>query len=308
MSIKEYLMLKNPQGVVEEITSFIKVQVEKFNANGIIFGLSGGVDSSLVAYLLSKALPREKIRALFIKERDSHPESRIHARLVAQNLGIELKEINITPILKKIGVYSLEPPPLFFPRSFQERYTKNKYLQFLNEEETTFLKSLKGGENILEIMKGNAYLRIKHRIRAVLLYFYGEQMNYIIAGCCNKTEKLTGFFVKYGDSASDIDPIVDLYKTQVKTLARFLSVPDVIIEKPPSPDLAPGLTDEFTLQMSYERIDMVLYALEHGLIKELLAEGFSQKEIDYIKTLNTFSKHMRETPSYPKIGSMKNPI
>lgn len=276
-------------------------QVEKLNANGVIFGLSGGIDSSLVAFLLRRALPNDKILALFMGERDTHPQSLKHARIVSDALHIELKEINITGILKAIGVYSLEPPTLFIPRKFQERYTINKYLQNQDEKETTFLKSLKGGAGNIEIMKGNAYLHTKHRIRAVLLYFYGEQMNYIVAGCCNKTEKLTGYFVKYGDSASDFDPIADLYKTQVRELSEFLGVPKEIIEKPPSPDLAPGLTDEFALQMPYEKIDMILYALEHNLESELKNENITEKEIEYIKTLRELSSHMRELPPYPKI-------
>ncbi|MGB9770077.1 NAD(+) synthase, partial [Caldisericum exile] len=278
---------------------FIMKQVEKLNANGVIFGLSGGIDSSLVAFLLRRALPNDKILALFMGERDTHPQSLKHARIVSDALHIELKEINITGILKAIGVYSLEPPPLFIPRKFQERYTINKYLQNQDEKETTFLKSLKGGAGNIEIMKGNAYLHTKHRIRAVLLYFYGEQMNYIVAGCCNKTEKLTGYFVKYGDSASDFDPIADLYKTQVRELSEFLGVPKEIIEKPPSPDLAPGLTDEFALQMPYEKIDMILYALEHNLESELKNENITEKEIEYIKTLRELSSHMRELPPYP---------
>ncbi|BAL80154.1 NAD(+) synthase [Caldisericum exile] len=299
--IKDYLKLRNPKNVVDKIVEFIKEQFEKRNANGVICGLSGGIDSALVAFLLGRALPKEKILTLFMGERDTHPDSLKHARLVAETLGVELREINITGILRSIGVYSLEPSPLFIPRKFQERYTINKYLSNQDEKETSFLKSLKGGAGSIEIMKGNAYLHTKHRIRAVLLYFYGEQKNYIVAGCCNKTEKLTGYFVKYGDSASDFDPIADLYKTQVRELGEFLGVPREIIEKPPSPDLAPGITDEFALQMPYEKIDIILYALEHNLESELKNEGISEKEIEYIKTLKELSSHMRELPPHPEI-------
>jgi NAD+ synthase len=303
MSIKNYLKLKDPEYVSDKIANFVREYVEKRNANGVIFGLSGGVDSALVAFLLRKALPKEKILALFMGERDTHPESLKHARLVANELQIELREVNITGILRKIGVYALEPQTLIFPRSFQERYARNKYLRNQDEKETAFLKSLKGGSDNIEIMKGNAFLHTKHRVRAVLLYFYGEQMNYIVAGCCNKTEKLTGYFVKYGDSASDIDSIADLYKTEVRELAGYLGVPREIIDKPPSLDLAPGITDEFALQMPYDKIDVILYALEDNLESELFAEGINQKEIDYVKTLMEVSSHMRELPPHPTLPS-----
>lgn len=296
MPIKDYLKLKNPQEVVDNIVSFIVNEMEYFLANGVIFGLSGGIDSTLVAYLLAKALPKEKIQAVFMGERDSNKESLEHARLVSNSLGVSLKEVNITPILKRMGVYALEPNPFLIPRSIQERYVKNKYLQFNEPHNTTFVKSLKGGEGNPHIMKANAFLRIKHRLRAILLYFYGEQRNFIVAGCCNKTEKLTGYFVKYGDAASDFEPISHLYKTQVRELATYLSVPDVIISKPPSPDLAPGMTDEFALQMPYEKIDTILYALENDLISELYKEGILDEEIEYVKLIRDLSKHMRSLP------------
>ncbi len=302
MGIEEMLELKDKKAIMDIMAKFITDELKEFSANGVVFGLSGGIDSSLVAYILSQVLPKDRILAVFMGERDSHPQSMLHARLVVEKLGIDYKEVNITAILRKIGVYSLEPSPLFVPRSLQEKYTLGKYLKYQDKEETTFLKSLKGGENIQDLMKGNAYIRIKHRLRAVLLYFYGEQRNYIVAGCSNKTEKLTGYFVKYGDSASDIDLIADLYKTQVKELARFLGVPKEIIEKDPTPDLAPGLTDEFALQMPYDKVDKILYALENNLLAELEYAGITQKEIDYIKKLNFYSENMRALPPYPKIS------
>ncbi|MEF3245151.1 MAG: NAD(+) synthase [Caldisericaceae bacterium] len=298
MLIKNYLKLKNPQETVDKIVSFIVDEMKHFNASGVIFGLSGGIDSSLVAYLLAKALPKEKIQAVFMGERDSNKESLEHARLVSSNLGINLKEVNITSILKRMGVYALEPSPFLIPRSIQERYAKSKYLKFNEPYNTTFVKSLKGGEGNPYIMKANAFLRVKHRLRAILLYFYGEQKNFIVAGCCNKTEKLTGYFVKYGDGACDFEPIAHLYKTQVYELAKYLHVPEVIISKPPSPDLAPGITDEFALQISYEKIDTILYALENDLLTELHKEGILDEEIEYVKLIRDLSKHMRSLPHF----------
>ena len=302
MGIEEMLELKDKKAIMDIMAKFITDELKEFSANGVVFGLSGGIDSSLVAYILSQVLPKDRILAVFMGERDSHPQSMLHARLVVEKLGISYKEVNITAILRKIGVYGLEPSPLFVPRRLQEKYTLGKYLKYQDKEETTFLKSLKGGENIKDVMKGNAYIRIKHRLRSVLLYFYGEQQNFLVVGCCNKTEKLTGYFVKYGDSASDIDLIADLYKTQVKELASFLGVPKEIIEKDPTPDLAPGLTDEFALQIPYEKLDKILYAIQNNLVSELTSEGINEKEVEYVKKLKFYSLHMRELPPYPRIS------
>lgn len=304
MDIKEELKLKYPGEVVSIITDFIKENVKKFNRDGAVIGVSGGIDSALSAYLTVKALGKENVLALFMPERDSHPQSEKDAKLVAEKLGIELKKIDITQILKAIGIYNIVPSPRGIPRKIQEKYVLNKYKEFQDNEETTFLKDLKGGEGNEELRKGIAYHRIKHRVRMVLWYYYGELHNYLIIGNCNKSEKLTGYFVKYGDSGSDIDPLASLYKTQVKELAKFVNVPERIIEKAPSPDLVPGITDEFALQMKYETLDQILVGIEHNISdKEIMKQAnVTEKEINYVKELIKLSAHMRNLPPSPNIN------
>lgn len=298
------LELKDKKAVTDKISGFIKESVTKHGRNGVVLGLSGGIDSALVAYLAVNALGKEKVLALFMPERDSSPLSRKHAYLVANSLGIEMIEINLSSVLRKIGIYRLEPQPLFFPRSFQEKYVLNKYLHFQDKNETTFLKSQKGGEGKIEIMKGNAFLRIKHRLRMIMWYYHAELRNYLVLGCCNKTEKLVGYFVKYGDSGSDIDPIADLYKTQVRELAEYICVPKEIVEKKPAPDLMPGMTDEFALQMPYEKIDIILCGLENELDEdEIIKEAsVTKKDLEYIKILMKLAHHMNIVPPCPKIN------
>lgn len=298
------LKLKDKKAIADKISGFIKESITELGRNGVVLGLSGGIDSALVAYLAVSALGKEKVLALFMPERDSSPLSRKHAYLVANSLGIEMIEINLTSVLRKIGIYRLEPQPLFFPRSFQEKYVLNKYLRFQDKNETTFLKSQKGGEGKIEIMKGNAFLRIKHRLRMIMWYYHAELRNYLVLGCCNKTEKLVGYFVKYGDSGSDIDPIADLYKTQVRELAEYISVPKEIIEKRPAPDLIPGMTDEFALQMSYEKIDIILCGLENGLDEDKIIKEASvtKKDLEYIKILMKLAHQMNIVPPCPKIN------
>ncbi len=301
MNVRSLLEIRNPEAVREKIVQFIRDKVVEYGKYGAVFGLSGGIDSALVAFLATEAVGQDKTLALFMPERDSSPESRKHAHLVVDMLGIQVIEINLTGILRKMGVYRLVPPPLFFPRSFQEKYVINKYRKF-QDEETTFLKCQKGGEGFAELMRGIAFLRSKHRLRMVMWYMHAEMRNYLVLGCCNKTEKLTGYFVKYGDSASDIDPIAGLYKTQVRQLARFVGVPEEIVEKPPAPDLMPGMTDEFALQMSYEKLDSILFCIEKNMTTNEIVreEGASEQDVEYVRKLFEISSHMRRMPDFPE--------
>ncbi len=303
MGLREELILKNPENTCAKIINFIREKLHEFGKKGIVLGVSGGVDSALVASFAKEAAGREKVLSLFMPERDTDPMSRKYAYLVADNLKISIKEINLTRVMRGIGVYRLEPSPLFFPRSIQEQYVFSKFRQFQDDKETTFLKFQKGGEENKELMKAIAFLRIKHRLRMVMWYYEAELRNYLVLGCCNKTEKLTGYFIKYGDSAADIEPIAGLYKTQVRQLACFSGVPQEIIEKAPTPDLMPGMTDEFALQFSYEDIDLVLFGLERGLpSEEIVKEArVTLKDLDYIKTLVEISSHMRRMPSFPEL-------
>ena len=306
MFIKDRLKIKQPEKVVGTISQFIKDNVSKFYRDGAIIGLSGGIDSALTSFIAAKALGRENILALFMPERDSSSESEKDAKLVADILGIDLKVVSLTPILQEIGVYKLEPQTRFIPRKIQEKYVINKYIEFQDEHETTFMKGLKGGEGSRELMKGIAYHRIKHRLRMIMWYYYAELRNYLVIGCCNKTEKLTGYFIKYGDSGSDIDPIAGLYKSQVKELAEFVGVPEKVLKKTPSPDLMPGMTDEFALQMPYDTLDIVLFGLEHKIPDAEIEKeaNVTPGEINYVKKLTELSKHMRELPPVPDLKSL----
>lgn len=299
--IKKMLEIKNPDKTLKSIEAFIRENVKRFYKDGAILGISGGLDSAITAFLTVRALGKDRVFALFIPDRDSDPKSKEDAYLVADTLGIKLKTIKITKILAEIGTYRLTPrTAAFVPRKMKEKYVYSHYTSYNDERETAFIKNLKGGAGNEEMTRYIAYPRVKHRIRMVVLYFYGEQKNYIVLGCCNKTEKLTGYFVKYGDGGSDIDPIADLYKTQVRQLARFVGVPQRIIEKAPSPDLVPGMTDEFALGIEYEKLDIILYGLMKGLSKEdILKEDVSEKEIEYVKMLMELSEHMREMPRTP---------
>jgi len=131
-----------------------------------------------------------------------------------------------------------------------------------------------------------------------MLYLYAELENKLVVGTANKTEYKIGFFVKHGcDDAVDIMPILNLYKTQVRKLARFLDIPSNIIEKPPSPDIIPGIIDEEAIGMPYEKLDLILLALEKGWENSEIARTLEvrEKEVTYVRNLVQKSEHMRKT-------------
>lgn len=242
---------------MEKIKKFIKTNIEKYMFNGAIIGISGGLDSAVVGKLLVDSIGRDKVYGLILPERDSSPQTVDDAKLVCDYLGIEYKIINITGILRKLGVYSLKPPAFPFPKSVQSIYSRNIW----KKEGNPFIQDLttQGNEKFLEAL---AYYRTKPRIRSTVLYFEAEKRNYAVIGCTNKTEYTIGFYTKWGDEACDIEPIRHLYKTEVFELAKKLNIPQKIIDKKPSPDIAPGITDEFALGIDYAELDRILIKIE----------------------------------------------
>ena len=150
------------------------------------------------------------------------------------------------------------------------------------------------------VRRGN----IKARCRMVVLYHAAHSMDYIVAGTSNKSELLVGYFTKYGDGASDIAPIGDLYKTQVRDLAKEIGIPDRLIEKTPSAALYPGQSDEEELGISYAELDSVLLGIELGFSAEDIVE---RTEVDLAKVHDVFervkkSAHKRRLGLVPKLG------
>ena len=288
------------EALSQKLEVFIQTSVGDFNRDGVIIGLSGGLDSSLVLALSVAALGPDKVVGLIMPERDSRRQSEWDARFLADGLGIRVEKVELTPILEEMGIYRHIPQRFFASKKIAGPAVKASYkLYTALTGERPLLRGLEGTKSGL-IRRANAYYRMKHRLRMVMLYSYAEHENRLVVGTANKTELLTGFFVKYGDSAADIMPLQSLYKTQVKQLARFLNVPKKIIDKAPSPDLIPGITDEFALGITYEKLDLILWGLERNMeTKEITKIGIKPETIEYVKELIRRSEHMRGSPLAP---------
>ncbi|MGQ9610340.1 MAG: NAD(+) synthase [bacterium] len=295
----------NPEQLSPSIEKFIQEYMSELERDGIIIGLSGGIDSAVVSLLCKRAVGSEKILALIMPDRDSKKEHIEDAQKFADENGITTKLIDITPYLKKFGVYGHFPLHKFLFADFmRDKLVKRAYEYYERKTDenpfTASIRGLKDKDYKSLLAKGNAYYRIKHRIRMVLLYFYGELENRLVVGSANKSEYRIGFFVKHGcDDLADIMPIINLYKTQVRELARYLKVPNNIIEKPPSPDILPGINDEDAIGLSYEHLDLILLALELGWNNQKISDalGLDEKTVVYVRTLIERSEHMRNTYS-----------
>ncbi len=148
-----------------------------------------------------------------------------------------------------------------------------------------------------------AVANAKARIRMMILYSFSNELNGLVLGTSNKSELLTGYFTKYGDGASDLAPIGDLYKTQVRKLAKEIGIPEKIIKKKPSANLIPGQVDEEELGVDYETLDRVLYGIELGLKKEEIAREIeNERVVNRVFELYHRSRHKRVLIYIPKIG------
>jgi NAD+ synthase len=299
----ESLMEVDCEKLAPRLEGFIRDHMEKLEREGVVLGLSGGVDSAVVAALCKRAVGADRVLALVMPEKYSAESHRRDALELAGLLGVRAELIDITPYLRKFGTYRLLPlGRLPLPGKARD-YLTRKAMKFYEGKagETPFSASLlgfRGKEFASYFRRGNAHYRIKHRVRMVLLYLRAELENRLVVGAANKTEVSIGFFVKHGcDDASDVMPIAGLYKTQVRALARHLGIPAHMIEKPPSPDIIGGITDEEAIGVPYEGLDLILAGLERGLSVPDLAKAVRTGEdrVLYVKGLTVKSEHMRKT-------------
>lgn len=282
----------------EKICSFLRAKLEEERKDGFVFGLSGGIDSTVVAYLLKDAVGKDKVLALIMPDLDSEPSSKKDALLVAKTLGIKYKVISITEALRSIGVYKEVPLWIFLLRPLKIRIVNaiyEKYACILGKPLFFAIKD-RVNPDLYWFNRGKAYYSVKHRIRMAVLYFFAEKENYLVVGCTNLTERLIGFYVRYGDDVADITPISHLYKTEVIELARYIGVPTKIIEKAPSPDLIPGLIDGKALGISYSEIDSILRNFEEGKYPEEITDKIDKKIVKLLYEQYMWIKEQNKKP------------
>jgi NAD+ synthase len=252
----------NAPFVEKILTSFIRQELAKFNYSRGIIGLSGGLDSSVCAFLASKALGPKNILALIMPYGESFNQDVKDAQEVVRLLHIQSKNIDISPM---VDAY---------------------FSKFPNEN---------------RIQRGNKMARE----RMSILYDFSVREKALILGTSNKTELLIGYGTIHGDMACGINPLGDLYKTQIRKLGRHLGVPARILKKIPTAGLWQGQTDEGEIGLTYEEIDKILYRLVdlRESKRKVIASGFEKEKVEKIISLIKNSEFKRKLPPIPKIST-----
>ncbi len=256
---------------ITEIAEFIRRYVEAAGADGVVVGVSGGIDSSVALALAVKALGKEHVTALILPDRRTTPNQDVNDALTL----VKLFDVRYHLIYIDDIVDAFSKIPFFDPDN--------------------------------NIATGN----LRARVRMNILYYFANRFNNLVLGTGDRSEILIGYFTKYGDGAVDLLPLACLYKTQVRHIAQWLGVPERIIKKPSSPRLWPGHLAEKELGMKYEDIDLILYGLfDLGLTEEQLSElaGIRLELIDRVITLHRRSRHKRGFPPYPRLTWIREPL
>jgi NAD+ synthase len=295
-NIKEKLTI-DPEQVCQDVDSLLKDKLEAMGKDGILIGLSGGLDSAVVAYLARRSVEAENLTLLNMPDRDSKKVHRQHARLVANELGVPLKIQKLAPTLRAAGLYRSLPiglvPGLKLKRALVQWGRKAEGLENSRNLLVERLQSEAGSW----VAKANAYATFKHRMRMVFLYHYAHTDNLLVVGAANKTELLTGTFSQWGcDQCADVMPIIHLFRSQLLPLAKYLGMPEAVRNKAADPDVLPGVDDKGELLGTFELADQILWGLENGVSEDQLFSVFGDELVSRIKTLYDLSKPMREIP------------
>lgn len=247
--------------VADFLTRFIREELAWRGYEKAIVAVSGGVDSATTLALAVRALGREQVHALFLPHRDSSPLSREHANLVAETFGVDLEEVDITPMVE--GYAAMTP-------------------------------------DLTPHRKGN----LMARARMMVLFDKSQAYQALPLGTGNKTERLFGYFTWHGDDTPPVNPLGDLYKTQVWGLARHLGVPQAVVEKVPTADLIPGQTDEGDLGVRYLRADAILEHYLKGYPDAYMESlGYTQEEIERVKERVNRTHWKRALPTVALLSS-----
>ena len=287
----------DPERVADEIARWLVEIVGHLRRRGAVVGLSGGVDSSVVAALCVRAFGSDRVCGVLTPETDSAAETLPLSQLAARTLGISTVLEEITPMLSAIGCYRRRDEAV---RTVVPEYGdgwkmkialpplvgSDRYRLF-----SLVVESPEGERRTLRL-SSDAYATIvaatsfKQRTRKMIEYYHSDRLRFAVVGTPNLLEYELGFFVKHGDGAADVKPIAHLYKSQVYQLAEYLDVPTEIRQRVPTTDTysLAQTQEEFYFSLPYRSLDLCLYASTHGIEPPAVAQavGLAVEDIERV--------------------------
>lgn len=315
---KDILQIENIEAVVNDLAKRLKNDVSfNLKRKGAIVGISGGIDSSVTLALAAKAMGPENVLGIMMPEKDSSAESKALALKLADKFGVKAIEEDITGALEGFGCYTRrdEAVAKVFPEYNPKEYQMKIGIKSINNNlPPVFSVTIvdKNGVNQSKMLPANEYLQIvaasnfKQRCRLSMLYYHADRLYYAVIGTPNKHEVEQGFFVKYGDGGADVMPIAHLYKSQVYQVAKFLGVPQEIIDRTPTTDTytAEQTQEEFFYQMPYQEMDMIWYGFENDISPEE-AGAVLGKTADEIKMIYSNISRKQISTEYLRMPPVK---
>lgn len=244
--------------LVSAISSWLRDRLDEGGAERFVLGLSGGIDSAVVCGLCVQAAGAELVLGVIMPS-SSQPDDAASAAKVAAAFGVATQTVDLTSIADSF--YAAMPAAEHLTSASGEIFEKRQQLAIAN---------------------------VRPRLRMTTLYYVANLTNGIVVGTGNKSEAMIGYFTKYGDGGVDLFPIIDLYKHEVREVARKLGVPESVIERPPSAGLWAGQTDEDEIGMTYEELDQTLMALEADDTSDIDAA-----RLERVRDLVTRTNHKR---------------
>jgi NAD+ synthase len=267
---------------VDEIAERLREAVYKdLRRRGAVVGLSGGVDSSLVAHLCARAFGPERVLGVLMPEGESAPDTLDLSRVSADAAGVETAVEDITELLRAAGCYERRDAAIRtvlpeYGEGWKAKIVLPSLLGGSRYSLFTVVAESPDGERREARLTATAYREVvaatnfKQRVRKMLEYYHADRLDYAVVGTPNRLEYDQGFFVKNGDGSADVKPIAHLYKTQVYQLAEEVGVPAVIRERPPTTDTyaLEQSQEEFYFSVPFDKLDLCLYARNQGLPAE----------------------------------------
>ena len=335
MKFGKELLRIDPAKETEICVDFMRKAVKGVpKRDGIIIGISGGIDSAVVASLAVRAVGKENVIGLILPEAESNPQSAEFARKLIDKLGIAHRTVTLTDVVGAYEAYENRDAVIkgLFPEYDPASYKFNIHLpQNLLEVDrfnyyTLRIDDGKGNQKEKRLGKKEflaitAAANVKIRARMIALYYWGDQNNFLVAGTTNKTEFILGDYCKHGDGGTDIEGVCHLYKLQIYQLGEYLGVPEEIMKRTPTPDtFSLTVSDkDFYFCLPFELLDPLLFAWEYKVNVNDVAKGLGLSKEQVLRAFHDFeSKHLstehirqlalsmeRDWPRYLKVGGRK---